>query len=135
MTLLDYYEGMAAMKRTAMSEPSEFRPITPERLRYRYGSYEVISRKKKGAGKGYKENFGWRWRDRKGYMNELRELFPQEYALELCRDELAGLMADMWWNIPAYREQAVREHRERIKAIRLEYGLSKNAVAEFMRVG
>lgn len=134
MTILDYYEGIAAAKRAAVTESNDFVAMTPERLRYRYGSYVLASRKKKGANKGYKETYAWQWTDYRGYMNALRELFPTEYALQLCREEHADLMTDMWWNVPSYRDVHIREYRDRIKAIRMEFGLSKSAVAEFMRV-
>lgn len=109
-------------------------PQTIERLRYRYGSYVVASRKHMGAGRGVKEYYAWQWRDYRGYMNELRELFPTEYALQLCRDEHSDLMSDMWWDVDGYRAEHIRAYRDRIKEIRLNYGLSKSRVAEFMRV-
>lgn len=136
MTLLDYYEGIAEAKRATASEPdADFRGMTPERLRFRYGSYEVVSRKKKGAGKGYKETYGWVWRDWRGYMSALRELFPSHYAIQLCREEYSDLTGDLWWDVPGYRGEHLRAYRSRITAIRKEYGLRSADVAEFMRVG
>lgn len=113
---------------------AELPPTTAYALAYRYGSYVLASRKKKGAGKGYKENYKWVWRDYRSYMNELRELFPREYAIRLCRDERDELLADRWWDGGDYRAEHIRAYRERIKAIRLSHGLSKSEVSEFMRV-
>lgn len=134
MTILEFYEGLAAEKRQARPTSPCGIECTPDRLRYEFGGYELASRKKKGAGKGYKECHEWRWRDRAGYMAALRERFPREYAIRLCRDEREELLADRWWDFGEYRAEHVRAYRERIKAIRLEHGLSKSDVEEFMRV-
>lgn len=136
MTTLEYYEGLAAAKRAAMPERgAQPLPMTPDRLRYMYGGYVLASRKKKGAGKGYKETYRWQWHDYKGYRNALREQFPREYGLMCCREERECFTADTWWDTPDYRDEAIRDYRDRVKAIRLEYGLTKSEVSEFMRVG
>lgn len=135
MTSIEYWSGYDSMKRdeTAFALAGQ-KPRTPMRLAMRFGSYVLVSRKKKGAGKGHKENYEWRWNDRRAYMDELRELSPRDYALLLCRDELDELLADTWWDVPGYRDEHIRAYRARIKAIRLEHGLSKSDVARFMRV-
>lgn len=136
MTILEYYEGLAAAKRANASHTgTESQAMTPERLRYMYGSYVLAKRKKKGANKGYKETYVWQWSDYRGYMDKLRELFPTEYALMLCREERNDLMSDRWWDVDGYRAEHIRAYRDRIKEIRITYGLPKSAVSEFMSVG
>lgn len=135
MTILEYYEGMAAIKRmNHVDELHQEAPLTVDELRNRYGSYVLVSRKKRGAGKGYKEKYEWRWRDRKSYLAELRRLFPKEYGLHLCKEEKECLVTETWWNTPNYREAHIKEYRNTIKAISKEYGLSRKDTAEFMRV-
>lgn len=128
--------GLDAAKRAANPTGDEYPlPMTKDGLAYEYGSYVLASRKKKGAGKGNKETYRWQWRDYRGYRNALRELFPREYGLMCCREEQSDFACDTWWNVPDYRDEAIRDYRGRVKAIRLEYGLTKSEVSEFMRVG
>lgn len=97
-----------------------------------YGSYVVASRKKKGAGKGYKTTYRWEWRDYRGWRKELAESRPKEYALLLCSEELATFEDDtMRWND---RRAQANDYRRAIAKIRKEYGLTSNDVARFMRV-
>lgn len=131
---LDDCEAAERYARRQQKRQSDPMPTTASSLRLRFGGYVLASRKKKGAGKGYKETYEWRWRDYKGYMAALRELSPTDYALRLCRDERECLLCDRWWDTPDYRGERLREYRSRITAIRKEHGLTSSEVAEFMRV-
>ena len=94
-------------------------------------------KKKKGAGKGYKYTYETVWSGRitrKEYLNQLEEIDPKECGLFLCKVEHADFTEDRFWDMPGYRDEAIRNYRERIKAIRLNYGLSKSEVSKFMRV-
>lgn len=98
----------------------------------------VVSRKKKGAGKGYKTSTRTVWRDGMAlhnYMTELEELDKIAYGLELCRVEYADMTLDRWWDCDACRKSEVKSYRSRIAAIRKEYGLNYEAVADFYNVG
>lgn len=93
--------------------------------------------KKKGAGKGYKYTHTTVWSDRitrREYLNRLEEIDRRECGLFLCKVERDDFNGDRYWDVPDYREQAIRSYRERIKTIRMQYGLSKSEVSEFMRV-
>lgn len=96
------------------------------------------SRKKKGAGKGYKVSYARVWADGatpRRYLSELAEADSRACGLLLCKSEQMDMQEDRWWDVPTYRDEAIRTYRDRIKAIRLNYGLSKSEVAVFMRVG
>lgn len=96
------------------------------------------SRKKKGAGKGYKVSYDRVWTDGanpRQYLDELSQVDAAACGVLLCRAEFADMVSDRWWDVPSYRDEAIRDYRDRIKGIRLRYGLTKSAVAEFMRVG
>lgn len=96
------------------------------------------SRKKKGAGKGYKVTYKTVWRDGvkpRDYVNELAEADSIAAGRLLCNVEFADLMNDRWWDVPNYRAEHLRTYRSRITSIRKQYGLRSTDVAEFMRVG
>lgn len=135
MTILEYYDGMAACKSAAHAEERKAMPMTVNRLRYRYGSYVEVSRKKKGAKKaGYKITYAWRWSDYKGYMNELRELFPAEYGLMLCEDAYELLCEDEWWNTPYYRDQHLAAFKREISEYRRQYGIPRERLTKYFSV-
>lgn len=94
-------------------------------------------RKKKGAEKGYKNTYTLVWSGamtRREYLDRLAEIDRRECGVFLCRLEAEDFRGDRFWDIDGYREEAIRAYRERIKQIRLTYGLSKSEVADFMRV-
>lgn len=91
--------------------------------------------KSKGRGKGHKTRYEWRWNDRRAYRAALAELFPREYALMLCREEMQLLTEDRWWDTPDYRANHIQQYRRTITSIRKQYGLSSADVCEFFRVG
>lgn len=96
-----------------------------------------VRRKKKGAGKGYKEYVEVSFNEsltRRDYLRELAEVDKTACGLFLCKVEHEGFTTDRYWDVPDYRDEAIKDYRGRIRAIRMDYGLSKNAVAEFMRV-
>ena len=98
----------------------------------------VVSRKKKGAGKGYKTYAQTVWRNGMSlhdYMSQLKEFDRTAYGLELCRVEFADMTLDRWWDCDACRKSEVKSYRGRIASIRKEYGLSYEAVQEFYNVG
>lgn len=95
-------------------------------------------RKKKGAGKGYKITYAVVWREGvkpRDYLNEFAEIDRKGCGLFLCKIEMEDFTTDRYWDVPDYRDEAIRAYRDRIKAIRLSHGLSKSEVTEFMRVG
>lgn len=97
----------------------------------------VVTRKKKGAGKGYKTFARTEWRDGyalHNYMTELKELDRTAYAVELCRAEFADMVCDRWWDCDACRKSEIKAYRSRIAAIRKEYGLSYETVRQFYSV-
>lgn len=95
-------------------------------------------KKKKGANKGYKYTYTKVWSGamtRAEYLSKLADIDRRECGLFLCKVEWNDFKEDRWWDVPSYRDEAVKSYRERIKAIRMQYGLSKSDVARFMRVG
>lgn len=95
------------------------------------------TKKKKGANKGYKYTYTSVWSDRmtrREYLNRLEEIDRKECGLFLCRLEQNEMNDDRYWDVPDYRDEAIKTYRARIKAIRVRYGLSKSEVSEFMRV-
>lgn len=95
------------------------------------------TRKKKGAGKGYKVSYTKVWREGVkpcDYLNELNSIDRTACGILLCRIEFDDLIADMWWDVPGYRGEHLKAYRSRITAIRKQYGLRSADVAEFMRV-
>ena len=71
---------------------------------------------------------------RRDYLKELEAIDRKGCGLFLCRIEQNDMNDDRWWDVPDYRDEAIRSYRERIKGIRMNYGLSKSEVSEFMRV-
>lgn len=132
MTTLEFYEGLyEAKQRAAREVESDVKQFVSP---FDYGEYVEVSRKKKGAGKGYKVKYGWRWNDRKGYCDALRANDPTEYGLMMCRVEFDIMVNDKWWDTPDYRKIALKEYRGRIAAIRKEYELSYDSVKRFYEV-
>ena len=101
-------------------------------------AYVTKARKKfKGAGKGVKYFYRTEWSGamtRREYLTRLEEIDAKECGLFLCRLEQTEMHDDRWWDMPTYRDEAIKAYRGRIKAIRLRYGLSQSEVSEFMRV-
>lgn len=130
-----YHAAIADVKEDAANYTlEECRDITPGTLRYQFGSYVHAAWKHRGGGKEKKEYFKWQWTDYAGYKNALRELLPREYALLRCREEKSDLTSDRWWDVEGYRDEHIRDYRERIKELRLTYGLTRAEVAPYMRV-
>lgn len=129
MTILEYYEGLYEAKHAVTAKDTAKREHTFSV--FDYGGYVAVSRHKKGAGKGYKTEYEWRWTDRKGYCEALQRNSPVEYGLMLCRIEHNGITDDKWWDTPSYRKIAIKDYRSRIAAIRKKYGLSYDSVKKF----
>ena len=94
-------------------------------------------RKKKGAGKGYKNTYTKVWSGAmtmREYLTYWAEFDPKGCGLWLCYVEHREWMEDRWWDYPEGRDKNIRGYRDRIKDIRQKYGLSKSEVSEFMRV-
>ena len=95
------------------------------------------TRKKKGAGKGYKVSYTKVWREGvkpRDYLTELAAIDARACGLFLCRIEYADTTEDRWWDTPEYRTTHLKDYRRKITAIQKEYGLHSVDVAEFMRV-
>lgn len=95
------------------------------------------TKKKKGANKGYKYTYTTVWSGamtRREYLSRLAEIDRKECGLFLCKLEHSDFTSDRYWDVPDYRDEAIRNYRERIKSIRMQYGLSKSEVSGFMRV-
>lgn len=107
------------------------------RLFLKYHTPKVRT-KSKGADKGTKVYVtGFEFNEtmrRADYLRELAEESRTECGLFLCRAEWQDMHDDRWWDVPGYRDEFVRTYREKIKKLRMEYGLSKSEVSEFMRV-
>lgn len=92
-----------------------------------------VTRKKKGAGQGYKMTYSREWSGvmtRREYLNELE---PRERGLFLCRLEREDMREDRWWDTDGYRDEAMRMYRGRISRIKARCGLTRGEVREFMR--
>ena len=97
-----------------------------------------VRRKKKGAGKGYKEYVELCFNEnytRRDYLRELAEVDKSACGLFLCKIEFSDLTEDRWWDTPDYRATHLKDYRRRITELRKEYGLRSADVAEFMKVG
>lgn len=95
------------------------------------------TKKKKGANKGYKYTYERVWSGamtRREYLERYERIDPKGCGLFLCRLEYTEFMDDRYWDVPNYRDEAIKSYRGKIKAIRLRYGLSQSEVSEFMRV-
>lgn len=101
-------------------------------------AYSVkAKKKKKGADKGHKYTYTSVWSGRVShaeYLNRLEDIDRKECGLFLCRLEHTEFTDDDWWRGTDYEAEAVKSYRERIKGIRMRYGLTKSEVSEFMRV-
>lgn len=110
--------------------------MIPTALRQKY-YVDKIRLKKKGANKGYKKIVTREWnpdRTRREFLLEYEAVDRKGCGLFLCKVEFNDFTEDRYWDVPEYRDEAVRTYRERIRSIRNGYGLSKSEVAEFMRV-
>lgn len=115
----------------AWSNPSPLTKINAEV----YSS--KATKKKKGAGKGYKYTYTKVWSDRMTraeYLNRLAGIDRRQCGLFLCKVELNELTGDRWWDVPGYRAAHLKAYRSRITSIRKEYGLTSTEVSGFMRV-
>lgn len=91
--------------------------------RENYGAMKRIVVKSKGAGKGKLYDYRWEWSDFKGYIAALRAAEPQRYAL---------LRLHYMHKFARNGVDDVKQYRTTVKTIRMQYGLSKSAVAPFM---
>lgn len=90
-----------------------------------------------GRNKPDKKFYSMEWNPettRRDFVDEYAKTDPKGCGLFLCKVEWNDFTGDRWWDAPGYRDRAVRNYRDRIKAIRMSYGLSKSDVAGFMRV-
>lgn len=95
------------------------------------------TKKAKGTNKGYKYTHTIVWSGamtRKEYLDKYAEIDRHGCGIFLCKIEQDDFTTDRWWDVPSYRDEAIRDYRDRIKSIRLNYGLTKSEVSEFMRV-
>ena len=95
------------------------------------------TKKKKGANKGYKYTYVTVWSGamtRAEYISKLAEIDRKECGLFLCKVEQNEMVSDRWWEGTTYETEAIRAYRDRIKSIRVQYGLSKSDVSDYMRV-
>ena len=95
------------------------------------------TKKKKGAGKGYKSTHTTVWSDRmtrNEYLSEFARIDRHECGLFLCKVEFNELIEDRWWDVPDYRATHLQAYRHKITEIRKTYGLTSAEVSEFMRV-
>lgn len=96
-----------------------------------------VTRKSKGAGKGYKSTVCTVWRDgfaMHNYITELEAADRAAYAIERCRVEYADMVCDRWWDCDSCRKSELKAYRSRITALRKEYGLSYDDIKPFMNV-
>lgn len=90
--------------------------------------------KKKGAGKGKKSYYTWKYLPGCSiatFLKELKEDDPQQYALNLIFIEFEDMKNDRWWDTPDYRKKAIKVYKSYINKIKNEYGLSFEDVKEF----
>jgi hypothetical protein len=115
MNLLEYYEGLYKAKKACEPEPCEPEPKNR-------GKYVVSSRKKKGAGKGYKETIKFVdncARNRRGELRAIEVNNPSLYGLELIKAlELCCF-------------DSAREFNAEIARIRKRYGLDYQTVKNY----
>ena len=110
--------------------------MTKDELYTRYYVTRVSSHSKgKQGGKKIKVRVVFNEsRTRRDYLNDLESIDRKSCGMFLCRIEHDDMTSDRWWDVPTYRDDAIRDYRSRINGIRQIYGLSKSEVAEFMRV-
>lgn len=110
--------------------------MIPKELSKKY--YVTKTRvKHMGKNKNDKKFYSIEWNEamtRRDFIMEYGEADPKGCGLFLCKVERNDFADDRWWDIPGYRDEAISTYRERIKAIRVRYGLTKSEVAQFMTV-
>jgi hypothetical protein len=126
MTILEYYEGLAAIKRSQVSECEETPQDELRELQKRYFAW-TASLKSKGAGRTtkvcrYQLRPNMDWSD---YLHELHQKFPYEYALTLCNNLLAS-----------YEDGVISkaQYRKRLAQIKANNGLSSKDIKPFTAV-
>lgn len=110
--------------------------MIPEDL---YRKYYVTKKRVKHMGAGKKDKIFYKveWNEaltRRDFLVEFEEVDPKGCGLFLCRVEWNDFTGDRYWDVPEYRDEAIKSYRGRIKTIRAKYGLSQSEVAEYMRV-
>lgn len=110
--------------------------MIPKELR---SKYYVTKVRVKHMGKNKKDKlfYSVEWNPsltRRAFVDEYAKADQKGCGLFLCHVEFNDFTEDKWWNVPTYRDEAVRAYRKRINGIRSKYGLSKSEVADFMRV-
>lgn len=110
--------------------------MTPNYLREKYYLCKVSSHSKgaKGGKKVKVEVIFDESKRRRDFLNEFEEADAKACGLFLCKVEWHDMTEDRWWDVETCRADAVRAYRDRIKGLRLKYGLSKSEVEDFMRV-
>lgn len=111
--------------------------MTKEKLYLSHTEMVCVSRKKKGAGKGYKCTYDRKFKSlehQRAYYSKLREMFPRDYALLLIASEHYDMENDRYWDTPMYRSEAIRDYRNRIHEIKEKYGLSHAEVKSYYHV-
>lgn len=71
---------------------------------------------------------------RRSFLTEYEKADRKGCGLFLCKIEWNDFTQDRYWDVPDYRDEAIRTYRKRIKDIRHRYGLSKSDVANYMAV-
>lgn len=95
------------------------------------------TRKKKGAGKGYKVTYKVQFNPAytpSEYLNEYEQTDSIGCGLFLCQVEFNDLTNDRWWDVPTYRDEHLTTYRRKITTIKKCYGLTNADVKKFMRV-
>lgn len=119
------------------------RPITKKQLAMTLNELNGVAyairttKKKKGAGKGYKciHTKVWSGRmTRAEYLSEFARIDRKRCGLFLCEVEKNELTEDRWWDVPDYRAAHLQTYRRTITEIRKAYGLTSTEVSQFMRV-
>lgn len=137
MAVLGYTLEDCAVLNYKLREIEVWHDTTPLTILNNEANGIKAKKKKKGANKGYKYTYKSVWSGRitrREYLDRYEEIDRKECGLFLCRMESADFSDDRWWEGTAYEAEAIKGYRERIKGIRMQYGLSKSEVAGFMRV-
>lgn len=98
-------------------------------LRKNYGHYIVADHDRFGH-----PRYKWVWTDFTGYLRELKRVSPRDYGIALLHVERRDFLSDRYWDVDGYREDAIRDYRNRLNEIRLNYGLSQKDVQPFKSV-
>lgn len=110
--------------------------MIPKELRSKYYVTKVRV-KRMGKNKKDKLFYSVEWNPsetRRAFLDEYNKTDPKGCGLFLCKVEWNDFTEDRFWDVPDYRDEAIRAYRKRINGIRSKYGLSKSEVADFMRV-